>query len=57
MEPFFLRVVDDLKLCKTFPWGRLFEHMLREILHTMSHFGGVVKKGVIWPIPSFCIHR
>ncbi|KAF8104130.1 hypothetical protein N665_0178s0015 [Sinapis alba] len=56
VEPFLLRAVGDLNLCKTFPWGRLsFEHMLEEISHTMEHFGGVVKEGVIWPIPGFCI--
>ncbi|KAF8114658.1 hypothetical protein N665_0035s0037 [Sinapis alba] len=56
VEPFLLRAVGDLNLCKTFPWGRLsFEHMLKEISHTMEHFGGVVKEGVIWPIPGFCI--
>ncbi|KAL1197916.1 hypothetical protein V5N11_005400 [Cardamine amara subsp. amara] len=55
VEPFFLRAVDDLNFCKTFPWGRLsFDHMLREIKHTMNHFNGTVK-GTLWPIPGFCI--
>ena len=56
VEPFFLRVVDDLEFCKNFPWGRLsFDHMLEEIEHTMTHFGGTVKEGVLWPVPGFCI--
>ncbi|CAN6852830.1 unnamed protein product [Brassica oleracea] len=56
VEPFLLRAVDDLNLSKTFPWGRLsFDYMLKEISHTMSHFEGEVKEGVIWPIPGFCI--
>ncbi|KAF8047164.1 hypothetical protein N665_3173s0006 [Sinapis alba] len=56
VDPFLLRAVDDLKLCRTFPWGRLsFDYMMKEISHTMAHFGGEVKEGVIWPIPGFCI--
>lgn len=56
VEPFLLRAVDDLNLCKTFPWGRLsFDYMLRQISNTMSHFDGEVKEGVIWPVPGFCL--
>ena len=56
VEPFLLRAVDDLNLSKTFPCGRLsFDCMLKEISHTMSHFEGEVKEGVIWPIPGICI--
>ncbi|KAF8117959.1 hypothetical protein N665_0007s0008 [Sinapis alba] len=57
VEPFLLRAVDDLNLCKTFPCGRLsFDYMMRHISHTMNHFEGKVKnEGVIWPIPCFCI--
>ncbi|KAJ4867047.1 hypothetical protein Rs2_51414 [Raphanus sativus] len=56
VDPFLLRAVDDLNLCRTFPWGRLsFNYMMKEIAHTMAHFDGEVKEGVIWPIPCFCL--
>ncbi|CAA7048594.1 unnamed protein product [Microthlaspi erraticum] len=60
VDPFLLRAVSDLELCRTFPWGRLsFDHMLQQITHTMSHFGGFVKEGekspILWPIGGFCI--
>ncbi|KAF8116101.1 hypothetical protein N665_0022s0031 [Sinapis alba] len=56
VDPFLLRAVDDLKLCRTFPWGRLsFDYMMKEISHAMAHFGGEIKEGVIWPILGFCI--
>lgn len=29
--------------------------MMKEIAHTMAHFDGEVKEGVIWPIPGFCL--
>ncbi|KAF8116103.1 hypothetical protein N665_0022s0033 [Sinapis alba] len=55
-EPFLLGAVDDLNLCKTFPWGRLsFDYMLKQISNTMSHFDGEVKEGVIWSVLGFCI--
>ena len=54
VTPFFLRIVDDLDLCKTFPWGRLaFEENMKDIFHLMDHFGGVV--GAPWVFPSFVI--
>ncbi|KAF8113585.1 hypothetical protein N665_0048s0045, partial [Sinapis alba] len=38
-------VVDDLHICKTFPWGRYsYDYMLKEISHTIDHFGGLVKE-------------
>ncbi|KAF8050694.1 hypothetical protein N665_1903s0004 [Sinapis alba] len=47
VEPFLLRAVGDLNLCKTFSWGRLsFEHMLKEISYTMEHFGGWLRKDI-----------
>lgn len=53
---FFQRAVDDLDLCKTFPWGRMsFEYMLSQISHTMDNFKGVVNENRLWPIPGFCI--
>ncbi|WZY99211.1 hypothetical protein YC2023_071540 [Brassica napus] len=52
----FQRAVDDLDLCKSFPWGRFYyDYMLKEISHTMKHFGGVVKEGTLWPLPGFCV--
>ncbi|XP_056857817.1 uncharacterized protein At3g43530-like [Raphanus sativus] len=52
----FQRAVDDLDYCKSFPWGRLsYDYMLKEISHTMEHFGGVVKEKTLWPLPGFCV--
>ena len=49
---FLQRAVDDL----TFPWGRYsFDYMVKEISHTMDHFGGLVKEMTLWPLPGFCI--
>ncbi|KAG2298820.1 hypothetical protein Bca52824_035292 [Brassica carinata] len=54
VEPFFERVVNDLEMCKTFPWGRLsFDQNMRDIVRAMDHFGGVVSKGG-FTFPSFC---
>ncbi|CAE6199490.1 unnamed protein product [Arabidopsis arenosa] len=54
VEPIFLRVVDDLEECKTFPWGRLaFDENMKDIFHLMNHFDGVV--GAPWVFPSFVI--
>lgn len=56
VDPFLLRAVDDLNLCRSFPWGRYsFDYMLEQIDNTVSHFDGKVKEGVIWPVPGFCI--
>ncbi|EOA29138.1 hypothetical protein CARUB_v10025407mg [Capsella rubella] len=44
VEPFFLRAVDDLDMCKTFPWGRLaFDENMKDIFHCMNHFSGVLR--------------
>ncbi|WZZ34097.1 hypothetical protein YC2023_017498 [Brassica napus] len=52
----FQRAVDDLDLCKSFPWGRFsYDYMLKEISHTMKHFGGVVKENTLWPLSGFCV--
>ncbi|WZY86794.1 hypothetical protein YC2023_033178 [Brassica napus] len=52
----FQRAVDDLDLCKSFQWERFsYDYMLKEISHTMKHFGGVVKEGTLWPLPGFCV--
>ena len=53
---YFQRALDDLGYCKTFPWGRYsFDYMVKEISHTMDHFGGLVKEKTLWPLPGFCI--
>ncbi|EOA35566.1 hypothetical protein CARUB_v10020772mg [Capsella rubella] len=55
VEPFFLRAIDDLDMCKTFPWGRLaFDENMKEIFHCMNHFGGVLSTNQ-WVFPSFVI--
>ncbi|KAL0701931.1 hypothetical protein Bca4012_058053 [Brassica carinata] len=52
----FQRAVEDLDYCKSFPWGRFsYDYMLKEISHTMEHFGGVVKEKTLWPLPGFCV--
>ncbi|KAF8105301.1 hypothetical protein N665_0159s0006 [Sinapis alba] len=45
VEPFFVRVVNDLEMCKTFPLGRLsVDQNMRNIIRAMNHFGGVFSK-------------
>lgn len=54
VEKFFLRAVDDLELCKKFPWGRLaFDENMKDIFHLMDHFRGVVGGSTVFP--SFVI--
>ena len=54
VEHFFVRAVNDLEMCRTFPWGRLsFDQNMRDIVRAMDHFGGVVSKGG-FTFPSFC---
>ncbi|KAJ4870856.1 hypothetical protein Rs2_47536 [Raphanus sativus] len=31
------------------------DYMLKEISHTMKHFGRVVKENTLWPLPGFCV--
>ncbi|EOA25489.1 hypothetical protein CARUB_v10018828mg [Capsella rubella] len=55
VEPFFLRAIDDLDKCKTFPWGRLdFDENMKDIFHCMNHFRGVLSTQQ-WVFPSFVI--
>ncbi|EOA18371.1 hypothetical protein CARUB_v10006892mg, partial [Capsella rubella] len=55
VEPFFLRAIDDLDMCKMFPWGRLaFDENMKDIFHCMNHFGGVLSINQ-WVFPSFVI--
>ncbi|XP_022563919.2 uncharacterized protein At3g43530-like [Brassica napus] len=49
-DPFVLRIVNDVEVCKTFPWGRLtFEDALRSITHVMKHLKGKPKNNVNFP--------
>ena len=49
-DPFILRVVNDVEVCKIFPWGRLtFEDALRSIIHVMKHLKGKPKNNVNFP--------
>lgn len=53
---FFQRAVDDLEFCENFPWGRYsFDYMVKEISHTIDHFGGRVREKTLWPLPGFCL--
>ncbi|XP_023633554.1 uncharacterized protein At3g43530 [Capsella rubella] len=55
VEPFFVRAIDDLDMCKTFPWGRLaFDENMKDIFHCMNHFGGVLSTNQ-WVFSSFVI--
>ncbi|XP_048622874.1 uncharacterized protein At3g43530-like [Brassica napus] len=46
-DPFILRVVNDVEVCKIFPWGRLtFEDALRSITRVMKHLKGKPKNNV-----------
>ncbi|KAG7578794.1 hypothetical protein ISN45_Aa03g029570 [Arabidopsis thaliana x Arabidopsis arenosa] len=52
VEDLFLRAVEDLEWCKTFPWGRFaFEHNMKDIFHLLDHFDGGL--GAQWVFPSF----
>ncbi|CAA7043024.1 unnamed protein product [Microthlaspi erraticum] len=55
IEPFLLKVVDDLKLCETFPWGRYtFDDCIAEVKKIMNKFKrGIVKKGDTWCFSGF----
>ncbi|XP_033128603.1 uncharacterized protein At3g43530-like [Brassica rapa] len=50
VDPFILRVVDDLEACKTFPWGRLtFEDAVKNIKHMMELLKGEVHPACGFP--------
>ncbi|KAL0898965.1 hypothetical protein Bca101_082926 [Brassica carinata] len=54
VEHFFVRAVNDLEMCRTFPWGRLsFDQNMRDIVRAKDHFGGVFSKGG-FTFPRFC---
>ncbi|XP_024007902.1 uncharacterized protein At3g43530-like [Eutrema salsugineum] len=54
IDPFILRVVDDLDLCETFLWGRfIFDDVLAEVAHLVDHFGGSVRGN--WTFPGFIL--
>ncbi|RID65527.1 hypothetical protein BRARA_D00716 [Brassica rapa] len=48
MVVIFFLALDDLDFCRTFPWGRYtYDYMLKEISHTIDHFGGLVKEKIL----------
>ncbi|KAJ4894814.1 hypothetical protein Rs2_21608 [Raphanus sativus] len=49
-DSFILRVVNDVEICKTFPWGRLtFDDAIGSINHVMKQLKGEPKKNVNFP--------
>lgn len=43
IDHFLLRMVNDLRVCHTFPWGRFtFDDSLKEIKHMVKHFRGKI---------------
>lgn len=54
VDKLFIDAVDDLEMCKTYPWGRLaFDENMKDIFHCLDNFKGVVKSQ--WIFPSFVI--
>lgn len=52
--PFILKIVNDLKVVESFPWGRItFEDNMKEIEHMMKHLDGKVRDD--WLFPGFII--
>ncbi|KAF8087613.1 hypothetical protein N665_0575s0008 [Sinapis alba] len=50
LDPFILRIVDDLEVCRTFPWGRLtFEDAIKKIKHVMELLKGEVHDACGFP--------
>ncbi|KAF8092453.1 hypothetical protein N665_0414s0004 [Sinapis alba] len=50
LDPIILRIVDDLEVCQTFPWGRLtFEDAIKEIKHVMELLKGKVHDACGFP--------
>ncbi|KAF8083133.1 hypothetical protein N665_0791s0030 [Sinapis alba] len=50
LDPFILRIVDDLDVCRTFSWGRLtFEDAIKEIKHMMELLKGEVHDACRFP--------
>ncbi|KAF8112087.1 hypothetical protein N665_0067s0008 [Sinapis alba] len=48
--PFILRIVEDLDVCRTLPWGRLtFEDAIKEIRHMMEFLKGEVYQACGFP--------
>ncbi|CAA7014593.1 unnamed protein product [Microthlaspi erraticum] len=57
IEPFFLKVVDDLDLCEKFPWGRLtFDDLVDEVKKVAKKFkGGVVNEKDSWTFSGYIL--
>ncbi|KAG2306431.1 hypothetical protein Bca52824_026179 [Brassica carinata] len=52
---FLLRMVNDLRVCHSFPWGRFtFDDSLNEIKHMVKHFKGkILVEKAAWTFPGF----
>lgn len=56
ISDFFLKVVDDLDLCKSYPFGRLsFDYMIEQMYRMLNKFDGVVEEHILRAIAGFCI--
>ncbi|XP_048602055.1 uncharacterized protein At3g43530-like [Brassica napus] len=54
IEPFLLQMVNDLRVCHTFPWGRFtFDDSIKEIMHMVKHFRGKIPSKAAWTFPGF----
>ncbi|XP_048624872.1 uncharacterized protein At3g43530-like [Brassica napus] len=55
IDHFLLRMVNDLRVCHTFPWGRYtFDDSLKEIKHMVKHFRGKIPTvKASWTFPGF----
>ena len=55
IDHFLLRMVNDLRVCHTFPWGRFtFNDSLKEIKHMVKHFRGKIPTvKASWTFPGF----
>nr|VDD54608.1 unnamed protein product [Brassica oleracea] len=50
VDPFILRIVEDLDVCRTFPWGRLtFEDAIKNLKHMMELLKGEVHSACGFP--------
>lgn len=54
IEPFILQAVDDMDLCKTFPWVCFtFVDCIKEIFHLKDHFIDRISNKMSWTFPGF----
>lgn len=54
IEPFLLKIVNDLDACRTYPWGRYtFEDCINQIYCVGEHFQGRIPDGLSYTFPGF----